>query len=148
MYKHYDEERTIYTMAEGMLGRLCLSGKISALEPNIISLIKKGCDFYKDIKHVIKDGDTIDINTSKVTSLRNIHNAFSLTRVSKDGEYALFYAFRVNGKEKAIEGVLPDNYAVDKIYGNGKVKVKGKKIVVKPTKTNTFATVVLLKKVK
>ncbi|MBQ9104406.1 MAG: alpha-galactosidase [Clostridia bacterium] len=148
MYTHYDEERTIYTMAEGMLGRLCLSGKISALGDNIIKLIKEGCDFYKDIKHIIKDGNTIDINTSKVTSLRNIHNAFSLTRVSKDGDSALFYAFRVNGTEKTIVGTLPANYEVAKVYGNGKVKVKGKKVIVKPTKTNTFATVVLLKKVK
>lgn len=147
LYKEYDEERTIFTMAEGMLGRLCLSGNLPALDKKILDVVKQGCDFYKDIRHVLKNGDTIDINTSSVTSLKNIHSAFSLTRLSKDKQHALFYAFRVRGKEKKIEGILPSGYAIDKVFGNGKVKVKGKKITVVPTKTETFATVVLLKKI-
>lgn len=146
LYPDYDEERAVYTMAEGMLGRLCLSGKLTALNEGVLSVVKKGCDFYKEIKSVIKDGETIDINTNKITSLRKLGCAFSLMRVSKNKEYALFYAFRVRESEKVIEGVLPDYYSVEKVFGNGKVKVKGKTVRVIPTFAETFATVVLLKR--
>ena len=142
----FSEERVIYAMAQGMLGRLCISGDINALSDKSKAAALNGSAFYQKIKHVIKDGITLDINTDHITSLRHLHSAFSLTRMSKDKEYILFYAFRVNGKEKAITRSLPKGYKLVEQYGNGKTKVKNGKITVKPTKANEFATVVLLKK--
>ena len=142
----HTEERIIYNMAQGMLGRLCLSGDIASSPNKIKALVKDGTAFYQKIKHVIKDGKTIFVDTEKVTSLRNLHSAFSLTRLSKDEKYALFYAFRVNGEEEKITGTLPAEYRVCEQYGNGKVETNGTQVIVYPTETNMFATVVLLER--
>lgn len=142
----FSEERVIYAMAQGMLGRLCISGDVNALSEKSKNAAIQGSAFYQKIKHVIKDGVTLDINTEHITSLRWLHSAFSLTRMSKDGQFILFYAFRVNGKEKAITRQIPKGFKVIDQYGKGKTKVKNGKITVIPTKANEFATVVLLKK--
>ena len=75
-----------------------------------------------------------------------MHSAFSLTRISKDSKYTLFYAYRVRGKEDEISTVLPENYKVIDQYGKGKVEVDGNKVTVYPTNAELFATVVLLEK--
>lgn len=142
----YSQERAIYSVAQGMLGRLCLSGDIAGCPQSVKDLIKEGTAFYEKIKPIIKDGKTISVNTEHITSLCNLHSAFSLTRVSRDEEYALFYAFRVNGKEDKIEGTLPAEYGVVAQYGRGRVETQQNKVVVYPTDARTFATVVLLKK--
>lgn len=142
----FSEERTIYAVAQGMLGRMCLSGNLAGCSDSIKQLIKEGTAFYETIKGIIKDGKTISIDCGSVTSLCNIHSAFSLTRLSSDEQYALFYAFRVNGKENEIIGNLPDEYEVVSQYGRGNVATCGNKVIVYPTDTDAFATVVLLKK--
>ena len=142
----YTEERVIYSLAQGMLGRLCLSGDIAGCTENLRRLIKEGTSFYKKIKFLIKDGKTVSVDTEKVTSLCNLHSAFSLTRVSRDEEYVLFYAFRVRGKEDRIISLLPAEYEKADQYGRGRVETKENRVTVYPTETDTFATVVLLKK--
>lgn len=142
----YSEERAVYAMAQGMLGRLCLSGDLAGCSENIWEIVKNGTAFYERIKSVIKDGKTISINTEGITSLCNLHSSFSLTRVSGDGQLALFYAFRVRGKEEYIEGRLPACYRPIAQYGRGRVSVNANTVMVSPTETDTFATVVLLEK--
>lgn len=142
----FSQERTIYAMAQGMLGRLCLSGDIAGCPGDIQQIIKDGTAFYEKIKGIIKDGKTISVDCENITSLCNIHSAFSLTRLSSNEEYALFYAFRVKGKEDKIVGKLPHKYEVVSQYGRGNVTICGNDVVVYPTDTDTFATVVLLKK--
>ncbi len=142
----FTSERVIYAMAQGMLGRLCISGDINALCSEAKQSALEGSRFYQKIKHVIKDGETLDINTAHITSLRHLKSAFTLTRISNDKEYMLFYAFRVNGKEEQITREIPKGYKVTDKYGNGEVIVNEGKITVIPTGVNEFATVVLLKK--
>lgn len=142
----FSEDRTVYAMVQGMLGRLCLSGDLAGCPSNIKQIIKDGTAFYDKIKWIIKDGKTISIDCENITSLCNIHSAFSLTRLSCDEEYALFYAFRVKGKEDKIVGKLPHGYGVVSQYGRGNVMVCDNEVVVYPTDTDEFATVVLLKK--
>lgn len=142
--EYYTRDQVYYFMAQGMLGRLCLSGNLQNCSDNTKDIIKEGCNFYQRIKSVIKNGRTISINTDKVTSLRHLRSAFSLTRISKDERQAVFYAFRVNGDENEISCQLPYEYKVEAVYGDGNVEVSGKTVTVYPTDSKTFATVVLL----
>lgn len=142
----FSEDRAIYSMVQGMLGRLCLSGNLLACSENVKQILKDGTAFYEKIKHVIKDGKTISVDCENITSLCNLHSAFSLTRLSSDEQYALFYAFRVNSNEKQIAGKLPAEYEVVSQYGRGTVEICGNEVIVYPTETDVFATVVLLKK--
>ena len=142
----YDEDRAVYYMAQGMLGRLCLSGDLQSCSFEVKQAVKSGAEFYNKIKHVIKDGRTVSVKTENITSLCNLHSAFSLTRISKDAKHALFYAFRAHGEEDEISTVLPENYKIAAQYGKGRVEVDGNKVTVYPTCAELFATVVLLKK--
>lgn len=144
---HYSDERIRYTLAQGMLGRMCLSGDLEELSDAQKELVKEGCRFYEKIKFMLKEGITKKIDTAGVTSLRFPHAAFSLTRISKDGAYALLYAFRLNGKEKSVDFDLPDCYAVEDMFGSGKVERAKNKLSVIPADTDTFGTVVLAKKI-
>lgn len=146
MREDFSEDRVIYSMVQGMLGRPCLSGNLLACSENVKQLIKDGTAFYQTIKGIIKNGKTICIDCEKVTSLCNIHSAFSLTRLSSDEQYALFYAFRAYGNEEMIMGTLPAQYEVVSQYGRGTAITCGNGVIVYPTKTDVFATVVLLKK--
>ena len=146
IHPSYSEERAIYAMAQGMLGRLCLSGDLAACPGNIRQIVREGTEFYRGITSVVRDGKTVAIHTEGITSLCNLHSSFSLLRLSEDGNKALFYAFRVRGKETSITSTLPGEYRVTGQYGRGRVSVDGNTVTVYPTETDTFATVVLLEK--
>ena len=143
----YGEERVYFTMAEGMLGRLCLSGDLASCSDSVKEIVKEGTAFYEKIKYIVKDGRTVAIDTDKATSLSHLHAAFSLTRLSRDGKNALFYAFRVRGEEREIFGKLPGKYRAVAQYGRGRVETNGNTVTVFPTDAEIFASVVLLEEI-
>lgn len=143
----YDEERVYFTMAEGILGRLCLSGDLASCSDSVKEIVKEGTAFYEKIKYIVKDGRTVAIDTDKATSLSHLHAAFSLTRLSRDGKNAIFYAFRVQGEEREISGKLPGKYRAVAQYGRGRVETNGNTVTVFPTDAEIFASVVLLEEI-
>ncbi len=56
--KKDDEERLYYSIANTFLGRMCLSGDLSALSPQQMTVIQQGITFYQKITHIILWGET------------------------------------------------------------------------------------------
>ncbi len=142
--KSFSAERVYYALAEGLLGRLCLSGDIAELSSEAKSIVKAGCEFYEKIKFIIKDGKTIHIDTSEITSFRKEKGAFSLARLSNDEKYALVYAFAVD-KNACCEIALPNNYEIIDVYGTAKATTKNEKVIISHCGEKYSSAVVLLK---
>lgn len=142
----FDNERIYCAMAEGMLGRLCLSGNVSELTCEQKDIVKNGCAFYNKIKFIIKNGKTIAINTQKITSFRNVNCDFSLVRLSQDEKYALVYAFAVKDGNENVTVSLPAKYDLIEKFGTANISIIDSTVIVKHSVAEYTATVILLEK--
>lgn len=113
-------DEVYFTMVKAMLGRICISGKIAELSDGIENIIKSGIAFYQGIKDVIKDGDTVLIDTDEITSLENPCGIIKLQRISTDGSKMLTYAM-CYGNEKRIAEFNTQGYKLYAYYGNAEV---------------------------
>ncbi len=108
-----------FTMVKAMLGRICLSGRLSDVSPEVFSVVKAGVDYYRTIKEIVKDGETILIDTDEIRSLRHPKGIVRLARRSRDGNRLLCYAFAYGETER--EAVFPaKGYRLVSVYGNGR----------------------------
>jgi alpha-galactosidase len=51
-----DVQRIYYSITGAMMGRLCLSGEIAKLNAAQLAIVAAGCDYYRNISHIIKNG--------------------------------------------------------------------------------------------
>ncbi len=54
-----DENRLLYSLAAGCIGRLCLSGDVDKLSAPQLSLMKAALAYYDACKPLVKDGDSL-----------------------------------------------------------------------------------------
>lgn len=125
-------DEVYFTMVKAMLGRVCISGKIAELTNEVENIIKSGIAFYQGIKDVIKDGDTVLIDTDEITSLENPCGVIRLQRLSADGTKMLTYAMCF-GDEKRVAEFDTKGFKLYAYYGNaevseGRVSFGGKKL--------------------
>ena len=112
-------DEVYFTMVKAMLGRICLSGRLSDVSPEVFSVVKAGVDYYRTIKEIVKDGETILIDTDEIRSLRHPKGIVRLARRSGDGNRLLCYGFAYGETER--EAVFPaKGYRLVSVYGNGR----------------------------
>ena len=51
-------QRLHYSLAATFLGRACLSGEITTLSAEQFTLLREDLEFYEEVKHIIKDGES------------------------------------------------------------------------------------------
>lgn len=136
----YNEDEIIYTLAKSLLGRPCLSGNLKPWKNQIIKFIQ----FYEKIKGIIKDGESIDIDTD-ILSLRNLKGVQTLTRISKNKDKKLIYCFST---DKPNEQIVIDikGYCLEHYYGNAKVSQDENLLIFDTNNVKVSGTVVLLTK--
>lgn len=113
----YTPDEVYFTMVKAMLGRICLSGNILTASEKILSIVRSGVEYYQTIKEIIRDGETVLIDTDEITSLRHPKGLVRLARKSADGDRLLCYAFSYNERERTVE-FPSEEYRFVSSYGN------------------------------
>lgn len=100
-------KRIGYSIANTLLGRMCLSGDVTELTKDQWDVIDRGIAFYKEVAPVIKDGRTYH-QSPAIVSDRHPRGYQVVTRVREDGE-ALVVIHCFHGKlPEQIEIELPE----------------------------------------
>ncbi len=144
----YSLNRVYFTLIKGMLGRLCLSGDIINLTEEKRQTVLDSVDFYNDIKHIIKEGDTLVINKNNLTKMRFPEGREYLIRFNYDKTEALLFFFAFGKQSYAVTESVLAEFEVDKFFVYGDVKKIGDTVEFTATDDSEgiFAGVVYLKK--
>jgi len=81
-------QRLVYLLTGGFLGRLCLSGEITALNPEQWDLVKEGIHFYQQVAPVIARGKS-RLFQSVSPSWQHLQGAQAVLRLGEDEQSAL-----------------------------------------------------------
>ena len=142
----YGYDETVFTLVKSMLGRVCLSGKIFGREEKVLSAIREGLAFYEEIKEIVRDGDTVKIESENITGLRDIHGVQTLDRVSSDGRRMLRYLFMIGTPNAVGEEKLPDGFRLKKQFGNIALREKKNRLIATAANSSMTGVVMLLEK--
>ena len=101
-------KRICYSVAATFLGRMCLSGDVTNLTSEQWDAIERGIAFYKEIRGIIKKGQTYH-QTPEIVNMRHPELWQGVVRIGEDGEaFALVHAF-AGDVPQTIHLQLPDN---------------------------------------
>jgi alpha-galactosidase len=105
--------RLYYTMAAGLLGRLCLSGNIDELDAAQWGIVRSGIDFYHKISAIIKKGFTYWYGP-EIKSYRHPKGWQAVIRISDEttDAYAVIHTFAGECKEPIVID-LPKGYTFE-----------------------------------
>ena len=142
----YDENDTYFTLAKGMLGRLCLSGRLYGRTPAVMRAVREGVAFYGRIKDVLRDGETLRIRSDGIGYLRDIHGTQTLLRASADGKKLLWYCFAIGVPRRAVTEEVPEGYKLAAVYGNAAVTQNGNALTAVAADARMAGAVALLEK--
>ena len=118
-------KRIAYSIANTFLGRMCLSGDVTALSNEQWNLVDEGIVFYKEIAPMIKHGKSYHFGT-EIDNIRHPKGWQCLLRMGDNGKaYGVFHIFEGSLPDK-IQIQLPKNVPVeiDKIYSDTQETVK------------------------
>ena len=118
-------KRLVYSMANTFLGRMCISGDVTALTEAQWEIIKEGMDFYKQIVPIIKDGQSYRYG-ERIRSVRHPEGWQAVVRTgAAGGAYAVVHMFGGELPEEILVK-LPVGTAekIDRIYANREVKIQ------------------------
>ncbi|MBO4627381.1 MAG: alpha-galactosidase, partial [Lachnospiraceae bacterium] len=110
-----DLDRIYYLITSTMLGRLCLSGEIFALDEERWNAVTEGIRFYGEIRDIIRDGFTKEIRTN-VTDYS--HAAGYQTVLRTLGDRALLLVHTLEGGANPPIADLLEGYTVVETYGS------------------------------
>lgn len=139
----YDSAQLYFTLAKSMLGRMCLSCDIASLTESAKDILKEALAFYERIKFLIRDGKTVDISGNGNKTLRHYKGVQTLTRLSRDGKWLLYYVFTLHDGIQPCRCPAAGNWEIVSSFGEGKCEIDGGEIVVRPTGTEWFGQVIL-----
>lgn len=144
----YDLPRVYFTLAKGMVGRLCLSGDLLALDAEQKAAVEKSVPFYKKLVPILKGGETVVNINDGVTSLRHLHGTRWLMRKSADGKSAVVWVFGFGESDRvSIEHELLSGYKIADSFVYGDVTKKGNVLTVRQSiKSDIISAAVLLSK--
>ena len=115
----YSDTKLRYVLGGGMLGRMCLSGAITALSPEQWSIVERAMDFYEHIKGVIKKG-TSAFWPCHSLSRRHLRGGLVLRRCSHDGNAAILYFFVFDEPPAELVAELPSgDWRLADYFGEG-----------------------------
>lgn len=138
-------DEVYFTIAKAMLGRICLSGRLTEVSPAIKQIVRDGVDYYQTVKDIIQCGETVLIDTDEIRSLRNPKGLIRLMRVRDDGRRAVCYCFKYGTAARTATFSVPGFRFVSQ-YGTGKAAVSENILQVELGARPLAATVVLLEK--
>lgn len=110
-----DLDRIYYLITSAMLGRLCLSGEIFALDEERWNAVTEGIRFYGEIKDIIRDGFTKKIRTN-VTDYSHAAGYQAVLRTLGDRALLLVHTLE-GGANPPIADLLAD-YIIVETYGS------------------------------
>ncbi len=141
---HDDEprERTIYSLAVGFLGRLCLSGQIDTLREEQVDLVKEAIAYYKKLEDIIKYGET-KIYGNRGNNTRYPKGTQVVIRTCGDEALVVCHAFEEPADDIVVE-LSGDYKIIDSFHGDG-IVVEDGKLIVKAMKARTAQSVILRK---
>lgn len=132
----------VFTLAKGMLGRICLSGALEQLNEKQKKTLQDGLKFYADCKRIIKYGITTEILDESKDLNRLDGKAFMLRR--ETDKEMLVYVFMIGVHEPIA--VNTDGYVFAEAFGNGIIEISNKKTVVSVGKEYYTGEVLRFKK--
>lgn len=140
----HDTSEIYFTMVKAMLGRICLSGNLAGLSEEQKAIVKSGVEYYDTIKDVIRDGETVLIDTDEIRSLRHPKGTIRLMRKSADGKKLLCYAlsYGTDARDAVFE---TGGYKLVSRYGNGEFS-EGENLKIRLGGRRLNAAVACLKK--
>ncbi len=141
---HDDEslDRTIYSLAAGFLGRLCLSGQIDSLRQEQIDLITECIDYYKKLEDIIKNGET-KIYGNRGRNTRYPTGTQVVIRKTEKEALVVCHAFDEPSDDLVLE--LGDAYMIaESFYGEG-IFTKDEKLYIQKMNARTAKSVILQK---
>jgi alpha-galactosidase len=81
-------DRLVYLLTGGFLGRLCVSGEISSLDPEQWALVKEGIQFYQQVAPLIARGKS-RLFQSISPSWQHLQGAQAVLRLAEDEQSAI-----------------------------------------------------------
>lgn len=111
-----DIHRIRYSVVNGFLGRLCLSGDIYDISDKHWKEILKGIDFYGRCCHIIRKGATTVIDQVGVDDYNHPEGYQAVLREYKDEALLIMHTFK-GGKNPPVEKYI-DGYKISETYGS------------------------------
>ncbi len=99
-------QRIVYSMANTLLGRMCLSGDVTNLSEKQWQAIDNGIDFYKKAAAVIRDGETL-IFGNRQASLRHPSAYQAVVRYTDRQSLVVVHTFENGGGSDINVPVFP-----------------------------------------
>ena len=128
-----------------MLGRICLSGKLAEVSPEVYKIVKRGVQFYDGLKEIIRDGETTLIDTDEIKSLRHPEGVIRLARRSADGEAVACYAMAYGGGNRTAQFEV-EGFEIVSYYGNAACGLQNGRFCVELGEKPLSACVAVLRK--
>ena len=137
-------EEIRYRLVSAMLGRLCLSGDITALSEEKWEEVKAACRFYESVSEVIKYGTSYLIRNS-TDNQQHLTGSQMLLRIWKNKALAVCHSFGT--PVHRLEGALPEGkWQIEETFGEaGLIRLEETKVIFSPERS-WRAQAVLLKK--
>lgn len=139
----HDTDEVYFTLVKAMLGRICLSGKLAEVSSEVRSIVKEGVAFYKNLTEIIRDGETVLIDTDEIKSLRHPCGVIRLMRKSAGGKRVACYAMAYGENERTAQ-FEAEGYHIECGYGNASYGVENGMLNMKLGGKRLSAAVVIL----
>ena len=118
-------DEVYFTMIKAMVGRICLSGKLLSVSEEVLGIVRAGVEYYFGIRDIVRDGETVLIDTDEIRSLRHPKGVARLARKSADGRRLLCYAFAYGVPERTVS-FPAEGYVLRSSYGNAAAECDGR----------------------
>lgn len=131
-------QRIIYSVANTLLGRMCISGDVTDLNESQWQAIDNGIAFYKEVASIIRDGVSI-LYGSKLKSVRHPIGWQGVVRTTAEDSLVVVHTFAGELPEEIrISHGLGENAKIVSCYGEEmdqrQIRLDGRYIIMKPEK--------------
>lgn len=138
-------QRITYSIANTLLGRMCISGDVTELSPKQWKAIDDGIAFYKEVAPIIKDGTSI-LYGSALKSVRHPVGWQGVVRATKKESLVVIHTFGGKLPECiCIKHGMQDGAKIESIYGENveekEVKINGLYVTISPK--NNFEAIAI-----
>jgi alpha-galactosidase len=117
----YSALKTEFVLGAAMLGRYCISGDIANLNAEQAELLHESIRFYRAIRHIIRDGDTVFLDQHGVSSYRHLRGCQTVLRLAKDKKSAVLYTYNFDGAARRIAVPPLSGYKPVRAFGSGTI---------------------------
>ncbi len=116
------EERLMYSLCAGCLGRIMLSGDVERLAPWQMDIVRRALDFHAASAPVIADGSQFIHRRLASRSYPEPAGMQLVTRVANDGSRMLAILHAFENAENGPDWLVPGNWRIERAFVGSKVK--------------------------